>query len=190
MPTRIIPATVVERRKGTRRDTDFVHHRPRYDVYDGHGHYVRSETHIYSAAYGVTVDTTHSIVELPSGETMEFEMDINVIRRGAKVHVLEHTIQGRTVHDLYLDAYGTLSYRGQDPFRGKVGRGPAITTAIAIGVACHLAKVEFWHALTYGLWSGGGLLVLQHLLLSNGSRTLARLRRRALRDIRASTGRG
>ncbi len=190
MPTRIIPATVVERRKGTRRDTAYVHHRPRYDVYDGNGHYVRSETHHYSTPYGVTVGTEHSIVELPSGEIMEFELGTHSLLRGTRVHVLEHTIQRRTVRDLYLDVYGTLSYRGRDPFRGAVGRTPSVIAAIAVGVPCHLLGIEFWHAVTYGLWSGGGLFVLRHLIRNHGSHTLARLRRRALRDIRTSTGRG
>lgn len=190
MPTRIIPTRTVGRRRGTRSVPALVHTDRRYDIHGGDGHYRYSETRRYSGRYDRTVETSFAIVEPAPGRIMEFDTGADAPVKGSEVHVLEHRILGRTIHDLYEDAHGLIRARGADPFPGTVGRLPASLLAAIVATCCLLLDVEFWHGVTYGCWSGVALHILRHAVRSHGSHRLASLRREAVRRIRTSARSG
>jgi hypothetical protein len=184
MGTSIIPGTVVDRKQGYRRQPAYIFHEKRYDVYGGDGHYRYSENRHYGSTYHESVPTTYATIELPSSKTITFDLGGTTIFRGDPVHVIEHRVLGRRVHDLYEDKYGIMSVWGDDPFRYDINRNWAIAFAAVVGLICYYLDIEIWHAIGYGCYSGIGFFVLLHAIRACGSRTLGFLRWKTRRELR------
>lgn len=189
MGTRIIETVAVVTRPGTRRELTSTTSSARYRIYDGNMDYQYSETRYHGCIHEDVVPTVFTRVAVAGNGYMEFDTGSLAPRPGEAVHVLEHRILGKRVHDLYKDRTRNLITEGADPFDRPVPSIPAYAAGALATIASVMTGHDILKALLHGSIAAIGLHVLLHARLIYGRNALKALRAIAVRRIARSLDR-